>query len=136
MIAPGDDNFTNYLCNRDNLCGGIAARRVGAISLYLQIVHDPAGTWSVRGLPRHPVAHLASLTESIDYARRECGEAPATIELMVNGFYAVIHQELGWPRRLVAPGDAPPPASLHADKADQPPPFGFRSWLKSWGRTT
>src|SRR5262249_54907631 len=48
------------------------------------------------------VAHLPSLSASFDYARRECAAAPATIELVIDGFYAVVHQEDGWPRPLVA----------------------------------
>jgi hypothetical protein len=97
------------------------------MGLLLQIVHDPSGAWSVHGLPGQQVAFLASLTASIDYARKECGEAPATIELMVDGFYAVIHQELGWPRQLVAPEGEPGVTA---------PPIqtGFRDWLKRWRR--
>jgi hypothetical protein len=72
------------------------------MSLCLQIVHEPAGSWSVHGLANRPVAYLPSLAASVDYARRECAEAPATIELMIDGFYAVVHQQDGWPRRLVA----------------------------------
>lgn len=72
------------------------------MGICLQIVHDPSGGWDVTGLPGKPAAHLASLAASIDYARRECAAAPATIELMVDGFYAVIHQEPGWPRRVVS----------------------------------
>jgi hypothetical protein len=55
----------------------------------------------VYGLADRPVAHLPSLAASLDYARRQCGEAPATIEFMIGGFYAVAHQEAGWPRELV-----------------------------------
>lgn len=51
------------------------------------------------GLSPLPVSHLPSLSASIDYAREECVGSRATIELMIDGFYAVIHQELGWPRR-------------------------------------
>jgi hypothetical protein len=104
------------------------------MSLCLQIVHDPSGTWSVHGLPGQPVACLASLTESIDYARKECGEAPATIELMVDGFYAVIHQELGWPRRFVAPERDEAVTPIEAGITASPPQTGFRDWLKRWGR--
>lgn len=71
------------------------------MGLCLQIVHDPRGGWDVRGLPGKPMTHLASLAASIDYARRECAAAPATIELMVDGFYALIHQAAGWPRLIV-----------------------------------
>ena len=101
------------------------------MGLLLQIVHDPSGGWSVHGLPGQQVAFLASLTASIDYARKECGEDPATIELMVDGFYAVIHQELGWPRQLVAPEYA---VSSQPDETAPPIPTGFRDWLKRWGR--
>ena len=52
----------------------------------------------MHGLSPLPVAHLPSLSASLDYARRECAAAPATIELLIDGFYAVIHQENGWPR--------------------------------------
>jgi hypothetical protein len=105
------------------------------MGLCLQIVHDKAGTWSVHGLPKHPVAYLASLADSVDYARRECAEAPATIELMVDGFYAVIHQELGWPRQLVAPNGEGLSVPLQADRAHRPGALGFCGWLKRLGRS-
>jgi len=44
------------------------------------------------------VAHLPSLAASLDYARGECAAALAAIELPIDGCYAVIHQENGWPR--------------------------------------
>jgi hypothetical protein len=68
------------------------------VSLRLRICRDTCGTWSVHGLSPLPVAHLPSLSASLDYARRECAAAPATIELLIDGFYAVVHQEVGWPR--------------------------------------
>lgn len=71
------------------------------MTLHLRICHDGSGSWSVHGLSSRPVQHLPSLPASIDYARRQCGEAPATIELIVDGFYAVVHQKDGWPRQLV-----------------------------------
>jgi hypothetical protein len=73
------------------------------MSLQLKICRDDWGTWSVHGLSPLPVEHLPSLSASTDYARKECAAAPATIELLIDGFYAVLHQERGWPRRLVAP---------------------------------
>ena len=72
------------------------------MSLQLKICSDDRGSWSVHGLPSLPVKHLPSLSASIDYARKECAAAPATIELLIDGFYAVVHQERGWPRRLIA----------------------------------
>ena len=84
------------------------------MSLHLRICHDTCGPWSVHGLSPMPAARLPSLSASLDYARRECAAAPATIELLIDGFYAVVHQENGWRRpplvseaerpRLVAPG--------------------------------
>ena len=84
------------------------------MTLQLQICRDAAGTWSVHGLSPQPTTRLPSLAASIDYARRECAEAPATIELMVDGFYAVVHQENGWPRQLV-PSEAEPPRPTAED---------------------
>src|SRR5882724_9213021 len=68
------------------------------MSLQLRICHNTCGTWSVHGLSPLPAAHLPSLSASLDYARRECAAAPATIELLIDGFYAVVHQENGWRR--------------------------------------
>jgi hypothetical protein len=50
------------------------------MGLLLQIVRNCAGTWTVQGLPTRPVMRLASLTESIEFARRESHASPATIE--------------------------------------------------------
>jgi hypothetical protein len=72
------------------------------MSLQLKICSEDCGTWSVHGLSSRPVKHLPSLSASIDYARKECAAAPATIELFIDGLYAVEHQERGWPRRLLA----------------------------------
>jgi hypothetical protein len=68
--------------------------------LRLKIYRDRWGTWTVQGLSQHPLAQFPSLSASLDYARCECAAAPATIELEIDGFYAVVHQEDGWPRRL------------------------------------
>ena len=73
------------------------------MSLHLKICRDDRGTWSVHGLSPHPVAHLPSMSAALDYARRECAAAPATIELLIDGFYAVVHQEDGWPRPPLVP---------------------------------
>jgi hypothetical protein len=92
--------------------------------LRLKICRDRWGTWSVHGLSPLPVAHLPSLSASFDYARRECAAAPATIELEVDGFYAVIHQEDGWPRPPIVHEAKGPPrvdhghvAASHSDTA-------------------
>jgi hypothetical protein len=65
------------------------------MGLHLKIRRDAWGTWSLHGLSALPVADLPSLSATIDYARKECAAAPATIELLIGGFYAVIHQERG-----------------------------------------
>jgi hypothetical protein len=72
------------------------------MSLQLRICRDVWGTWSVHGLSSVPVSHLSSLSASIDYARKACDAAPATLELIVDGMYMVVHQERGWPRSLFA----------------------------------
>jgi hypothetical protein len=65
------------------------------MSLSLQIVREPAGNWTVHGPADGPAARLPSLAACVDYARRECAEAPATIEFMIDGLYAVVHQQKG-----------------------------------------
>jgi hypothetical protein len=70
--------------------------------LRFKICRDIWGTWSVQGLSPLPVAHLPSLSASLDYARRECAGASAIIELEIDGFYVVVHQEDGWPRLPLA----------------------------------
>jgi hypothetical protein len=77
------------------------ALRSSTMNLRLQIVREPAGSWTVRSLANGPVAHLPSLAASVDYARRECAAAAATIEFIIDGLYAVAHQPDGWPRQLV-----------------------------------
>ena len=74
------------------------------MDLSLKICRDVWGGWNVHGLAPLPVAHLPSYLQwHHDYARKECAAAPATIELLTDGFYVVIHQERGWPRRIVGP---------------------------------
>ena len=103
-----------------------------AVALRLQICDDSRGAWSVHGLSPQPATHFASLSASIDYARRECADAPAIIELMVDGFYAVVHQESGWPRLLVAPETEPPLDTARGADSRSLRLFGrFRDWLGS-----
>jgi hypothetical protein len=94
------------------------------MDLHLRICRDAWGTWSVYGLSPLPASHLPSLSASIDYAREECAASPATIELMIDGFYVVAYQELGWPRQLVAPEGEPGVTA-------PPTQTGFRNWLKN-----
>ena len=71
------------------------------MSLRIKICRDVGGSWSVHGTSPVPMSHLPSLSASIDYARKACNAAPATIELYVDGMYIVAHQERGWPKALV-----------------------------------
>jgi hypothetical protein len=81
------------------------------MSLRLKICRDIWGTWSVQDLTPISVSHFPSLSAAIEYARKACNAAPATIELLVDGMYLVVHQERGWPRQLVAAEtDRPRPA--------------------------
>ena len=72
------------------------------MSLRIKISRDIRGSWSVHGLSPVPESNLPSLSASIDYARKACNAAPATIELYVDGMYIVAHQERGWPKALVS----------------------------------
>jgi hypothetical protein len=100
------------------------------VSLHLQICYDHRASWSVHGLSLQPMRNLPSLSAALDYACRQCGAAPAMIELMIDGFYAVAHQEQGWPRQLVGPQltDSLPPEDNPV--VDSPGPFArLRQWL-------
>jgi hypothetical protein len=102
------------------------------MGLHLKICRDPWGSWSVHGLSPLPVSHLPSLSASIDYARDECAASPATIELMIDGFYVVAYQELGWPRRLLATETDHPPLEIPKEGLSGTSiPRRFLAWLKS-----
>jgi hypothetical protein len=104
------------------------------MGLHLKIGRDAWGTWSVHGLDPVPVSHLPSLSASIDYARKGCAASPATIELLIDGFYMVVHQERGWPRRLLAPdADQPCPDIAETDLGGAPMPRRFLDWLRGGG---
>jgi hypothetical protein len=108
---------------------GFCSDNATAVTLVLQICCDDCGSWSVRGLSAQTAADFPSLAASIDYARRECGGAPATIELMVDGFYAVIYQDNGWPRQLVAP-QAEPLGDVEGTDGGDRPRFGrLSAWV-------
>jgi hypothetical protein len=74
-------------------------------STRIKICQDTEGTWSVYGTSPEQVSGLPSLSASIDYARKACNAAPATIELYIDGMYIVAHQESGWPKALVSSGN-------------------------------
>jgi hypothetical protein len=99
--------------------------------LHLKICRDAWGTWSVHGLSPLPVSHLPSLSASIDYARNGCAASPATIELLIDGFYAVVHQERGWPRRLLIPETNQPGQDVAGTRLSRTPMLRrFLDWLR------
>jgi hypothetical protein len=97
-------------------------------SYSLQIVCEPSGTWNLGGLPGLAIAKFDSLSACLDFARLECAAAPATIELIVDGFYIVVHQDFGWHRQIVAPEhddiDVEPASSVAP-----PSRSGLRNWV-------
>ena len=74
------------------------------MQLRLQVRRDPDGSWLLSGLPQHPACRFQDLSEGLEFAKRECAAAPALIELYVDGFYAAVSQEGGWPHQLCRPG--------------------------------
>ena len=73
------------------------------MQLSLEIYRDQDGGWLFKGLPNSPVRRFQGLSEGLEWAERECSSAPALIELHIDGFYAVVHQEQGWPHKLCRP---------------------------------
>ena len=82
--------------------------------LRLEVHGDPAGTWSVKGLPQQS-ARFANLSDCLEHAKQECAAAPAVIEFFSDGEYVVsVRQEKGWPRQLPQPGGRRPIRSQRA----------------------
>jgi hypothetical protein len=100
------------------------------MSLQLKVCRDVCGTWSVHGLSLEPVEGLPSLSASIDYAREACDAVPATIELVVDGMYIVIHQERGWPRSPCALQSRGTQSALLPDRGSPPVRSRFLAWLR------
>src|SRR5215831_13146682 len=101
------------------------------MSLQLKICQDPCGAWSVYGLSSGPASGLPSLLACVDHARKACHGVPATIELLVDGMYIVVHQEREWPRLLFGPRPCEiAPNVAGSNLAGPPVGGGFFSWLK------
>ena len=100
------------------------------MSSRIKICRDFEGTWSVYGTSPEQVFGLPSLSASIDYARKACNAAPATIELYIDGMYIVAHQESGWPKALVSPGIGQnPPADKRRVVRETSPWTRLITWL-------
>lgn len=105
------------------------------MGLRVGICRDAWGTWSVYGLSPLPVSHLPSLSASINYACEECAASPATIEMLIDGFYVVVHQGPGWPRRLLVPETVQPrlDAVAETDLSGTSLPRRFLAFLRCRG---
>jgi hypothetical protein len=73
------------------------------MSLCIEIYHEPDGQWLFEGVPGYPPRLFADLAAGLEWAERAVSSAPAQIELYIDGVYAVVHQEKGWPRKLCRP---------------------------------
>jgi hypothetical protein len=107
------------------------------MGLHLRIHQDAWSGWSVHGLSS-PASHLPSLSACVEHARKECDAAPATLELLIDGFYMVVHMEQGWSRQFLVPGaDQRYPVRREVDPEGVPAAKRFFAWLKGGdvGRT-
>jgi hypothetical protein len=50
--------------------------------------------------PQGPTGVFAELPDAVAFAKCSCSGAPATVELRMDGLYAVVHQERGWPKPI------------------------------------
>lgn len=107
------------------------------MSSRIKICRDFGGTWSVHGTSPAQVSGLPSLSTSLDYARKACNAAPATIELYIDEMYIVAHQESGWPKALVSPaiGQSQPIEKRHALR-DPTAWSRLTAWLRRPGHFT
>jgi hypothetical protein len=69
----------------------------------ITISSDGRFTWLLDGAIVGPTRTFSTLPEAIACARELSNAAETLIELQVSGFYACVHQERGWPRRIQAP---------------------------------
>jgi hypothetical protein len=69
----------------------------------LSISYDGSSTWLLEGDAVGPTRTFNTLSEALAYARELTHATETLIELRISGFYACIHQEQGWPRRIQAP---------------------------------
>jgi hypothetical protein len=69
----------------------------------LSVSYDGRFSWLLDGEAVGPTRTFTSLPEALACARDMTHAAEALIELRVSGFYACVHQEKGWPRRIHAP---------------------------------
>jgi hypothetical protein len=69
----------------------------------LSISYDGRGSWRLDGEAVGPTRIFSALPAALDDARELTNAAEALIEVRVDGVYACVHQEQGWPHRICAP---------------------------------
>jgi len=69
----------------------------------ISVSYDGRFTWLLSGDAIGPTRTFSSLPEAISCARELTDAAEAMIEMRIDGFYACVHQERGWPHRIHAP---------------------------------
>ena len=67
------------------------------------VSYDGGEAWLLDGETVGETRTFGSLPEALACARELVDAAESLIELRCSGFYACIHQEQGWPRRIHAP---------------------------------
>jgi hypothetical protein len=67
------------------------------------VSYDGGEAWLLDGEPVGRTRSFGTLPEALDCARKLVDSEESLIELRVSGFYACVHQELGWPRRIHSP---------------------------------
>jgi hypothetical protein len=66
----------------------------------VRICREAAGCWSVSFPPDRSAVEFDELADSLAYAKRRCGAAPALVELFSDGIYVGVSQPEGWPHQL------------------------------------
>jgi hypothetical protein len=88
------------------------------MDIRIRICREPAA-WSVSFPPCRCTLEFGELAEALEHAKKECGAAPALIELFSDGMYIGVSQDAGWPHRLCVPArPAGRGAALSARVAD------------------
>lgn len=82
-----------------------SGRRAEAPPILFHLWRDANERWQVQqGQPEGVTESFVDLSSALAFANSSCQGAAATIELRVGTFYAVIHQDQGWPQRICGPG--------------------------------
>ena len=66
----------------------------------ISVGYDDRFTWLLAGDAIGATRTFSSLPDAIACARELTNAAEALIELRIDGFYACVHQEYGWPHPI------------------------------------